>query len=182
MFSKSNAPKPPQGAEAQARPPAATPMRAEATHAPTAPRPPARPAASALGAGLVFEGTISGDADLSIEGVVKGDVHVARLVVGEHAVVEGNIRAGQVEVRGRVVGDIEAQAVKLAESAHVEGDITHGQLSVDVGAYFQGRCQQFRREAAPTPAQSFTAPSFTGVSTEPAPPTAQVVDFDAARA
>ncbi len=180
MFSKSNAPKPPQGAAETARS-APTPMRADATHAPTAsaPRAPVRPAASALGAGLVFEGTISGDADLSIEGVVKGDVHVARLVVGEHAVVEGNIRAGQVEVRGRVIGEIEAQAVKLAESAHVEGDITHGQLSIDVGAYFQGRCQQFRREAAPAPAP---APSFTSLSAETAASSAQVVDFDAARA
>ena len=94
-----------------------------------------------LGAGLVFEGTISGEADLAIEGVMRGDVHVTRLIVGENAAVEGQIRAHQVEVRGRVVGDIEAQAVKLAESAHVEGDITHGQLSIDVGAHFQGRCQ-----------------------------------------
>ena len=176
MFSKSNAPKAPQGAAVPAKP-AAVPLRPEATQSPSlAPRPAARPAASALGAGLVFEGTISGDADLAIEGVVKGDVHVARLVVGENAVVEGNIRAGQVEVRGRVIGEIEAQAVKLAESAHVEGDITHGQLSIDVGAYFQGRCQQFRREAAPAAPAPHAFQSFSEA------PTSQVVDFDAARA
>jgi cytoskeletal protein CcmA (bactofilin family) len=146
-----------------------------------APRPAARPPASALGAGLVFEGTISGDADLAIEGTVKGDVHVSRLIVGENAVVEGAIRAGQVEVRGRVVGDIEAQAVKLAESAHVEGDITHGQLSIDVGAYFSGRCQQFRRpDPAPVAA---SAPVFAAPEPQAAPAvTGQVVDFDAARA
>ena len=176
MFSKSNAPKPPQ---------APTAPRAEATYAPVATtgaaRPAPRMAASALGAGLLFEGTISGDADLSIEGVVKGDVHVTRLIVGEQATVEGQIRAQQVEVRGRVVGDIQAQAVKLAESAHVEGDITHGQLSIDVGAYFSGRCQQFRRTepAAPPVVAESTVHSFGGMSEAPA--SAQVVDFDAAR-
>ena len=173
MFSKSNAPKPPMAPGAP---------RPEATYSPVAApsaaaRPAPRMAASALGAGLLFEGTISGDADLSIEGVVKGDVHVTRLIVGEQATVEGQIRAQQVEVRGRVVGDIQAQAVKLAESAHVEGDITHGQLSIDVGAYFSGRCQQFRRELAPA---ETAVHAFGGIREAPA--SAQVVDFDAARA
>lgn len=180
MFSKSSPPKGPQAAPAAPRPEATyAPAPQAANAAPTArPAPAPRPAASALGAGLVFEGTISGDADLAIEGMVKGDVHVTRLIVGENATVEGQIRAQQVEVRGRVVGDIEAQAVKLAESAHVEGDITHGQLSIDVGAFFQGRCQQFRRpEAAAAPAGHSPLTGFTS-----APAGAQVVDFDAARA
>jgi cytoskeletal protein CcmA (bactofilin family) len=82
---------------------------------------------------------------------VKGEIQVARLVVGERATVEGVIRGGAIEVRGRVVGNIEAKAVKLYESAHVEGDIIHEQLSIDVGAFFQGRCQQFTR---PAPQQS----------------------------
>ena len=182
MFSKSNAPRPPQSPGAVPRP--------EATYAPLAPtspaaRPAPRMAASALGAGLLFEGTISGDADLSIEGMVKGDVHVTRLIVGEQATVEGQIRAQQVEVRGRVVGDIQAQAVKLAESAHVEGDITHGQLSIDVGAYFSGRCQQFRRtEPTPPPvaAEPGAVHQFGAVSEAASAPSGQVVDFDAARA
>jgi cytoskeletal protein CcmA (bactofilin family) len=170
MFSKSNAPK-----AQQARPEATHAPIVTNTPSPAAARPAPRMAASALGAGLLFEGTISGDADLSIEGVVKGDVHVTRLIVGEQATVEGQIRAQQVEVRGRVVGDIQAQAVKLAESAHVEGDITHGQLSIDVGAYFQGRCQQFRRPDAATPPETH----FGGAP--PEAPLAQVVEFDSAR-
>src|ERR1700744_6056228 len=89
---------------------------------------PAR-APSLLGPDLVFEGSISGEGELHIEGAVRGDIHVARLVVGERAQVEGTIRGGSVEVRGRVNGNIDAKAVKLYESAHVEGDIVHEQLS-----------------------------------------------------
>ena len=111
-----------------------------------------RPArvASVLGTDLVFEGTISGEGELHVEGAVRGDIHVARLSVGDKAHIEGTIRGGVIEVRGRVVGNIEAKSIKLYETAYVEGDITHEQLSIDVGAYFQGRCQQFQRGQSPS--------------------------------
>ena len=155
-------------------------------------RAPAAPArmTSMLGADLVFEGVIHGDGELMIDGALKGDVHITRLVVGEHAHIEGNVRCTAVEVRGRVVGNIEAQSVKLYETAFVEGDITHGQLSIDVGAYFQGRCQQFRPEApvaapvAPQPVAQPTyhqpngAPAAYGQAAAEAPAAAQVIDFD----
>ena len=101
-----------------------------------------------LGPDLTSDGSISGEGELHVDGLVRGDIQAARLVVGETARIEGKIRCGHVEVRGRVTGDIEAKAVKLFETAHVEGDITHEQLSIEVGAYFQGRCAQFVRPAA----------------------------------
>jgi cytoskeletal protein CcmA (bactofilin family) len=120
--------------------------------APAPAEPPRRLAArmpSMLGPDLTYEGSISGDGELHVDGLVRGDIQVARLVVGEAACIEGKIRCGIVEVRGRVTGDIEAKSVKLFETAHVEGDITHEQLAIEVGAYFQGRCQQFVRPAQP---------------------------------
>ena len=126
--------------------------------------------ASVLGADLVFEGSITGEGELMIDGAVKGDIHVSRLVIGEHAHVEGTLRGASIEVRGRVIGNIEGKAVRLLESAHVEGDITHEQLSIEVGAFFQGRCAQFR--PAPQPA----------VAAQPEPaPQAQVIELDPAQ-
>ena len=155
-----------------------------ANAAPTAPARPAAPvirAASLVGADLVFEGAIHGDGSLQIDGAIKGDVHVTQLVVGEQAHVEGTIRCGAVEVRGRVIGNIEAQTVKLHETAFVEGDITHGQLSIDVGAYFQGRCQQFRpaqpaAAAAPTGASPFAQATMAAPDSE-----GHVIEFDGHR-
>lgn len=127
-------------------------------HAPVSTQPapaprqqPAR-AASVLGADLVFEGSITGEGELLVDGAVKGDIHVTRLVIGEHAHIEGTVRGAQVEVRGRVIGNVEGKAIRLLETAHVEGDITHEQLSIDVGAFFQGRCAQFRPQAVSQPA------------------------------
>ena len=132
--------------------------------------------ASVLGADLVFEGTISGEGELHVEGAVRGDIHVARLVVGDKAHIEGVIRGGSIEVRGRVVGNIEAKSIKLYETAYVEGDITHEQLSIDVGAYFQGRCQQFQRGAAPAP-PVVTTPA----SSEHDAAMAQIIELESAQ-
>ncbi len=155
--------------------------------APAAPAKPAAPvirAASLLGTDLVFEGSVHGDGSLQIDGAIKGDIHVAQLVVGEQAHVEGTIRCGTVEVRGRVIGNIEAQTVKLHETAFVEGDITHGQLSIDVGAYFQGRCQQFRQAQTQAAPQAMTASSpFTQAQATMAAPESDghVIEFDGHR-
>jgi cytoskeletal protein CcmA (bactofilin family) len=169
MFNKTSAPPP--------RRPSETPVEAPPVRRTNTPR-----AASLLGPDLVFEGQISGEGELHVEGGVRGDIHVARLVVGENAQVEGTIRGGQVEIRGRVVGNIEAKAVKLYESAHVEGDIVHEQLSIDVGAYFQGRCQQFQRPPA-TPAVAPKAePATAPAAAQPTPqPTAKVIELDKAQ-
>ncbi len=158
----------------QTRRPEAPPLAQ--VQADAAARRPASKPASLLAADLLFEGNISGDGELLIDGAVKGDIHVARLVVGERAHVEGTIRGGIIEIRGTVNGNIEGKAVRLLESAHVEGDITHEQLSIDVGAFFQGRCQQFR----PAPTQAAPQQVALADQTAPAPQTANVIELEQA--
>ena len=167
MFSKTtNSQLPPQQPQRPQAPPLAQAQADAARRAPSKP-------VSLLASDLLFEGNISGDGELLIEGAVKGDIHVARLVIGERAHVEGTIRGGVIEIRGTVNGNIEGKAVRLLESAHVEGDITHEQLSIDVGAFFQGRCSQFR----PAPvAQTIAAPQHTQA------PVAEVIPLDAHQA
>lgn len=128
---------------------------------------------STLSSDLQFDGNISGGGDLQIDGAIKGDVRVGRLIVGETGAVEGNVSGDYVEIRGRVVGAITGKQVKLIATAYVDGDITAEQMSIDIGAYFQGRVLQGRREApAPTPA-SAPRPA-TAAAPEPAP---QVIDM-----
>lgn len=135
--------------------------------APTAPRAPepARPAArstnlSTLSAGVKYEGNISGPGELQVDGSLKGDIRVVRVVIGEGGSVEGTVHADHLEVRGRVSGAIVAKQVKLFATSRVEGDITQEQLSVEQGAWFQGRCTQAKRDTpgasmldAPPPAE-----------------------------
>lgn len=106
-----------------------------------------------------------------MDGSVKGDVRVGRLIVGETGAIEGSVTADYLEVRGRVVGGVSGKQVKLVSTAYVDGDITAEQLSIDIGAYFQGRVLQSRRDT-PAPAAA-AAPRPTPVEM-PAPAPAPV--------
>lgn len=109
--------------------------------------------ASLLSADLTIEGNIVGEGELQIDGVVKGDVRVGRLTVGETGHVEGAVYAEAVEVRGRVIGSITSKQVRLYGTSYVDGDITHEQLAMETGAFFQGRSLKFQR---PAPVQAAT--------------------------
>jgi cytoskeletal protein CcmA (bactofilin family) len=160
---------------------------------PSAPRagvaPPSTPSAvptgrglSTLSSDLVFEGNVSGAGDLQIDGQVKGDVRVGRLIVGETGAVEGNVQADYIEVRGRVVGSVQGKQVKLVATAYVDGDITAEQLSIDVGAFFQGRVAQGQRQspapAAVTPVAPQAAPAPSPI-TAPTPVVASAPEASA---
>ena len=150
MFNKS---KPDQDAGAGLGIP--SPPQPEARPTPDAARPePSRPMArstnlSTLSAGVKYEGNISGGGDIQIDGALKGDVRVARVLIGESGVVEGSITADMIEVRGRIAGTVTAKTIKLLATSRVEGDLTHEQLSIDQGAWFQGRSTQAKPNAAP---------------------------------
>jgi cytoskeletal protein CcmA (bactofilin family) len=134
--------------------PAPTPSSSGARPAPS---PVSQRGLSTLSSDLQFDGNISGGGDLQIDGAIKGDVRVGRLIVGETGAVEGGVSADYVEVRGRIVGNVSGKQVKLIATAYVDGDITAEQLSIDIGAYFQGRVLQGRRDAPAAAAKPSTA-------------------------
>jgi cytoskeletal protein CcmA (bactofilin family) len=108
--------------------------------------------ASLIAADTTIDGGVSGDTELHVDGVIRGDVAVARLSIGESGQIEGAIQAESVEARGRVVGSITAKQVRLYASCHIDGDITHEQLTMEAGAFFQGRSLKFQRTSAPVAA------------------------------
>ena len=117
-----------------------------AAPAPRAPEP-SRPAPrssnlSTLSAGVKYEGNISGAGELQVDGSLKGDVRVSRVVIGEGGSVEGTVHADVLDVRGRVSGAIVAKQVKLYATARVEGDIIHKTIAIESGAHFEGSVQR----------------------------------------
>jgi cytoskeletal protein CcmA (bactofilin family) len=192
MFSKTKPPVRPETV-AEPVPPLPELSAAQPVKKPAAPTPHPTPSrtASLLAADLTFEGNLIGSGDLHIDGTVRGDVKVGRLTVGETGNVEGGIQADYVEVRGRVVGAVSGKQVKLMGTAFVDGDISHEQLSIDVGAYFQGRCLQSRKsEAAPSvsapapaAAMGFTTPTYSPAAPVSAPvDTGQLIELKPASA
>jgi cytoskeletal protein CcmA (bactofilin family) len=123
---------------------------------------------------MILEGNISGGGEIQIDGVIKGDVRIEHVTVGDGGQVEGGIYAEAVEVRGRVSGSITAKQVRLYGACHVDGDITHEQLAMETGAFFQGRSLRLQRPApaasAPKPAEPATpAPPREALNAKNAP-------------
>ena len=104
-------------------------------------------AASLISEDITIEGSIVGEGELHVDGVIRGDVRIGRLTIGETGHIEGSVQAESVEARGRVIGPLTAKQVRLYGTAYVDGDITHEQLSVETGAFFQGRSLKFQRPA-----------------------------------
>lgn len=103
--------------------------------------------ASLISQDITLEGGIVGEGELHVDGVIRGDVRVGRLTLGDTGHIEGSIQAETVDIRGRVIGTVVAKQVRLYGTAYVDGDITHEQLSVETGAFFQGRSLKFQRPA-----------------------------------
>lgn len=108
--------------------------------------------ASLLAQNLVLEGSIQSDSEVQVDGLVRGDVRVEKLAIGETGRIEGQITAETAEVRGRVVGGIMAKQVRLYATASVEGDITAEQLAIEPGASFEGRSIKLQRPKPAAPA------------------------------
>jgi cytoskeletal protein CcmA (bactofilin family) len=79
-----------------------------------------------------------------VNGQIDGEVHCTSLVISRGAHVSGTIAADRVVVDGRVEGPIQGGDVTLKSQAYVVGDIHHKSLSIDSGAYFEGRSVQSR--------------------------------------
>ena len=112
----------------------------------TAPR-----VASLITQDLTIEGNLTGGGELQIDCVVRGDVSVSHLSVGETGRIEGAVTAEVVELRGRIIGSITAKQVRLYATAHLEGDLTHEQLTIEPGASFEGRSQKLQRSVGALP-------------------------------
>jgi cytoskeletal protein CcmA (bactofilin family) len=109
----------------------------------------ARPkGASIISPDMTLEGDISGGGEIQIDGMVKGDVRVEHVTVGDGGRVEGGIYAEAVDIRGKVTGSITAKQVKLYGACQVDADITHEQLAMETGASFQGRSLRLQRNAS----------------------------------
>jgi cytoskeletal protein CcmA (bactofilin family) len=109
-----------------------------------------------IGASVDFDGNLTCEEDLTIEGKLTGNIHLrdATLIVAQPALLEASIRAARVVVHGTVKGSISAGArIELAASAKVTGDLSASQIVIAEGAEFNGRVDMGRRTIAAKVAQ-----------------------------
>ncbi|WP_291786149.1 polymer-forming cytoskeletal protein [Cecembia sp.] len=90
-----------------------------------------------------IKGDIVAQGNIRIEGAVEGAVKSkSKIVIGESALIKGNLSSAEAEISGKVDGQVICSDVLyLKKTALVLGDIVTNKLVVENGATFNGRCQ-----------------------------------------
>ena len=94
-----------------------------------------------LGRGAAFEGKLTFEGTVRIDGRFKGEVFSDDvLVIGEGAQVEAQIDVGEVIIQGSVIGNITAKrSIEIHAPGRVKGDLHTPSLQIDKGVMFEGR-------------------------------------------
>jgi cytoskeletal protein CcmA (bactofilin family) len=95
--------------------------------------------------GFLAQGTsLSGDLHFSgtlhLNGNVRGSISTTDvLIIGEHATVEADIKAGEVQIYGTVIGSVDCtRRVEICESGRLRGELRTPQLIIKEGGSFEG--------------------------------------------
>ncbi len=101
-----------------------------------------------LGKGALFEGVISVEHSLRVDGRVKGDIKTSdTLVVGKEGEIEGNVKAKNLVVGGKLSGIVDVDGKTVLESrSEFHGDMKTRKLVIDEGATFDGKCSMLGEE------------------------------------
>ena len=94
-----------------------------------------------LGAGTNYQGKLHFQGAVRIDGNFHGEVvSDGTLVVGQEAVVEGQVKVGQLVLSGNIQGEVEAKnKVVLHKTANLQGNIRTPVLVVEEGAVLEGQ-------------------------------------------
>ena len=94
-----------------------------------------------LGRGATFEGKLTFEGTVRIDGRFRGEVFTDDvLVIGEGAIVEAEVDVGEVIIQGTVIGNIKAKrSIEIHAPGRVKGDVHTPSLQIDKGVVFEGR-------------------------------------------
>ena len=103
---------------------------------------------SRISTGTVIKGEIQSPYDLRIDGTFEGKIQTkGRVVIGESAIIKGNIICENIDLWGVVEGDLFVKdTLALKEGCKMNGNINISRLSVELGATFNGTCRTITEE------------------------------------
>ncbi len=84
-------------------------------------------------------GNIVSEGNIDFNGTLDGNIRCATLTLRENSSVKGEIVANTVFAYGKIRGLIRAKIVQLFASCNVEGVIMHEALTIEDGAFVDGK-------------------------------------------
>lgn len=98
---------------------------------------------SRISTGSVVKGEINSPSDIRIDGSFEGKIiSQGRVVIGEKAVISGDIICENVDFWGKMTGNLFVKdTLALKEGCAVKGNLNIRRLVVELGASFDGNCK-----------------------------------------
>jgi cytoskeletal protein CcmA (bactofilin family) len=130
---------------------------------------------SHLGKSFHFKGDISGSEDIYIDGKVEGTIQLPGQIVtvGQHGEVSADIDSRELVIHGKLKGNAKASdRIELARTGSVQGDLAMARISIQDGAFMQGRVDIRSGQTAPatTPPPTAPRPAIASATTASAGP------------
>jgi cytoskeletal protein CcmA (bactofilin family) len=96
-----------------------------------------------IGTGTVIHGNIETAGDIRIDGTLIGKLTAkARVVLGESAIIEGDIFCQNADVSGAILGNILVDdLLTIKSTGKMHGDVITKKLIIEAGADFTGNCK-----------------------------------------
>jgi len=96
---------------------------------------------SVVSAECYFQGTLSVQGSLRVEGTLEGNVDNARhVVVGNEGKIKGDVSAQVIMCGGVIDGNICADMLEVLGSASIKGNIRAKKMVVEEGGRIDGQC------------------------------------------
>jgi cytoskeletal protein CcmA (bactofilin family) len=94
---------------------------------------------SFVGVNSHFKGDIKSKGTVRIDGSVEGNVEADWLILGEKAILKGNVSARGIIAGGKIEGALTAKEIlEIKSKGQVVGDITTPKLMVSEGGIMEG--------------------------------------------
>lgn len=117
-------------------------------------KPPSNSVPSIISSDVVIKGNVSTSGEIQLDGTIEGDVKSNSLTIGENGTVKGKVDADDVIVKGTVKGSIIGRNVRLEKTAKLTGDICHQTLSIEAGAFIEGKLSHQSSASGTAPASN----------------------------
>lgn len=96
---------------------------------------------SVVSAECYFQGTLSVQGSLRVEGTLEGNVDNARhVIVGSDGKIKGDVSAQMVVCGGAIEGNVCAEMLEVLGPASIKGDIRAKKMVVEEGGRIAGQC------------------------------------------
>jgi cytoskeletal protein CcmA (bactofilin family) len=120
---------------------------------------PATNSKNVLNSDVELKGTLKFSGELTFDGKLDGDIQSdGNLILGDNAVIKGNMNVTTIVVRGKVNGNINAkEKIDIKTKAELFGDIRAPKLVIEEGVTYVGKTEVNPNKVSPPPAVTANA-------------------------